>query len=132
MLGISAFGKSGHGKSWHISHSRFGIWQLRRLCRYFVHFFYFCTGAVMLLIWNTVNRNKNQLSHLTWYLLCSQTALLNDTAISVNRCVWGPDGLILGMQTGVVLFCRLPLLAFFLSLWLDFEITHGVLVFTML
>ncbi|KDP21790.1 hypothetical protein JCGZ_00577 [Jatropha curcas] len=26
-----------------------------------------------------------------------QTALLNDAAISVNRCVWGPDGLMLGV-----------------------------------
>ncbi|XP_031379895.1 protein TOPLESS-RELATED PROTEIN 2-like isoform X2 [Punica granatum] len=26
-----------------------------------------------------------------------QSALLNDAAISVNRCVWGPDGLILGV-----------------------------------
>ncbi|KAK9272579.1 hypothetical protein L1049_002953 [Liquidambar formosana] len=26
-----------------------------------------------------------------------QTALLNDAAIAVNRCVWGPDGLILGV-----------------------------------
>lgn len=26
-----------------------------------------------------------------------QSGLMNDASISVNRCVWGPDGLMLGM-----------------------------------
>ncbi|WCJ27942.1 Protein TOPLESS [Euphorbia peplus] len=53
-------------------------------------------------LWEVGSREK--LAHKpfkVWDLSTSsmplQTALLNDAAISVNRCVWGPDGLMLGV-----------------------------------
>ncbi|WCJ39712.1 Ribosomal RNA large subunit methyltransferase F [Euphorbia peplus] len=53
-------------------------------------------------LWEVGSREK--LAHKPfelWDLSTSsmplQTALLNDAAISVNRCVWGPDGLMLGV-----------------------------------
>lgn len=53
-------------------------------------------------LWEVGSREK--LAHKpfkVWDLSASsmplQTALLNDAAISVNRCVWGPDGLMLGV-----------------------------------
>lgn len=33
--------------------------------------------------------------------------MLNDAAISVNRCVWGPDGLMLGTNTPLFLLTSL-------------------------
>jgi hypothetical protein len=32
------------------------------------------------------------------FVFCVQAALMKDAAISVNRCLWSPDGTILGME----------------------------------
>lgn len=39
-----------------------------------------------------------------------QTSLLKDATISVNRCVWGPDGLILGIDQNFLSYFMLILL----------------------
>lgn len=41
---------------------------------------------------------KDILSYVICILLYAQAALMKDAAIAVNRCLWSPDGTILGIK----------------------------------
>lgn len=92
MLVISVYGKLDHKKELHIKYLKFGIYHSAQcLCRYC------CFEMKALTTYVTRTSCKNNDSKSLVFIFVFQTALMKDATISVNRCLWSPDGSILGM-----------------------------------